>query len=223
MPDSHDDLTLMHITCGEAPESFAAVQRANLPDCKVITVSRKPGADLFDDAPKSYENIYRQMLRAAKMATTPYVAQVEDDVLYSREHFTFRPPLDTFAHNMHRWALFTWNPIYSWRNRVSNCALIAPRLLLIEALEERFAKHPNGWPPQYAGELGRPMVEKGLGVTPRKSVQFWSEVGIVQINHDNASEDRQKRHRKALGPVKAHDIYYWRKAEEVAYLWTSQF
>jgi hypothetical protein len=140
-------------------------------------------------------------------------------VLYSKEHFEFRPPLDTFAYNMHRWALFTWgDPLYSWRNRVSHCALIAPRLLLIEALEERFAKHPTNWG-AFAGELGRERVEKGLGVTPRKMVEYWSSVGIIQLNHDNASEDRQKRHRKSYGPVKAYDIYKWREAKDIVALW----
>lgn len=214
-----NDLTLINITCGEVPRKFTEFQHEHLPRIPTITVSRKPGADLHDTEPKCYENIYRQMLRAARLANTPYVAMVEDDVLYPKEHFDFRPPLDTFAYDMHRFALFTWGePMYHWRNRVSNCTLIAPRLLLIEALEERFAKHPLNWG-EFAGELGRKRVEQGLGVTQRKMVEYWSPVATIQINHDNASEDRQRRHRKSYGPVKAYDIFRWGHARDIVSTW----
>jgi len=158
------------------------------------------------------------MLRAAKVATTSFVAIAEDDTLYPKEHFNFyRPEKNTFAYNQNRWALFTWGkPTYSWRNRKSNCSLIAPRELMIEALEERFAKYPGDtMPPQYVGELGRERVDRWLGVTIRKSVEVYSEVSIIQINHDDATEDRQKRYRKALGPMKAYDIPFWGKAEDL--------
>jgi hypothetical protein len=104
------------------------------------------------------------MLRAAKLATTKYVAVAEDDTLYHETHFTFhRPADDVFAYDQNRMALFTWDtPMFHWRNRRSNCSLIAPRLLLIEALEERFAAWPDGIPEKIVGELGRGMVERNL-------------------------------------------------------------
>jgi hypothetical protein len=219
MPSSPDDITLIRMTVGRSPQAFTDLQASHLTDYKMLTSSRLPGADIHDTYPQGYENIYRQMMLLAKMATTPYVGVVEDDCLYPKEHFLYRPPLDTFAYNTHRWSLFTWGPaIYSIRNRLSNCSLIAPRLLLIEAIEERFAKHPT-WPPQFAGELGRKRVEEGLGVTPRKCVEFQTEQGIIQINHEQATEDRQRRRRKTLGQVKAYDIPLWGKAEEVRSLW----
>lgn len=205
-----DDLTLLFITAGKVPEkwvAFHAEQIAKLP-YPVITMR--------DEEKLGYEFIYRRMLEGAKQATTPFVAVIEDDVLYPPEHFYYRPNLDTFAYNQHRWALFTWGvPTYNWRNRKSNCSLTAPRELMIEALEERFAKHPNGIPKEHCGELGRANVDRWLGVTPRKSVEWYSKIGLVQINHDDASEDRQKRHRKDLGPVKAYDIPKWGKAEDL--------
>jgi hypothetical protein len=213
----HDssDLTLLFITAGELPLPWRDFHRSHLPDLPMVTVSRQPGADIHDTYPKCYENIYRQMLFAARLAKTPYVAMIEDDVLYSPEHFAYRPPLDTFAYNQHRWALFTWGePTYSIRQRKSNCSLIAPRELLIEAIEERFNKCGDHWG-AFAGELGRERVEAGLNVTPRKSIEWFSEIGIIQINHDNASEDRQRRHRKTLGQIKAYDIPHWGKAEDV--------
>lgn len=205
-----NDLTLLFITAGKVPEkwkAFHAEQLAKLP---------YPMITLRDEEKMGYEMIYKRMLEGAKQATTPYVAIIEDDVLYPPEHFKFRPPLDTFAYNQHRWALFTWGvPTYNWRNRKSNCSLIAPRELMIEALEERFAKWPNGIPKEWCGELGRENVERWLGVTPRKSIEWHSTVAVVQINHDSGSEDRQQRHRKDLGPIRAFDIPVWGKASEL--------
>jgi len=204
------DLTLLFITAGKVPEkwkAFHAEQLAKLP---------YPMITLHDEEKMGYQRIYEQLLIGAKQATTPYIAVIEDDVLYPPEHFVYRPKMDEFAYNQHRWALFTWGvPTYNWRNRVSNCSLIAPRELAIEALEERNAKWPNGWRDGFVGELGRWRVEQGLGVTRRKLVEWYSTVGIIQINHDNASEERQKIHWKDLGPVKAFDIPHWGKSEDL--------
>lgn len=218
-----DDITCLYITASQLPESFSEWQRMILKeaieDMPLVSVSRKPldfGNNLIDEEPKSMSNIYFQMLRAAKVATTPYVAIAEDDCLYPKEHFILRPAMDKFLYNQNRWSVFTWGvPMYSWRNRKSNATLISPRDLLIEALEERFAKWPQGTPEELTGELGRRMVEKNLGVTHRKSKELYSEVSVIQLNHDNASEDRQRRHRKAPGPMKSFDLYYWRYAKDI--------
>lgn len=223
-----EDLTIIYLTANKLPENFAKYQRTVLKRAikgfPLISVSREPmdfGHNLIDSEPKSMSNIYRQMLRAAKIATTPYIAIAEDDCLYHRDHFTFfRPPMDTFAYDQNRLALFTWGePTYSWRNRKSNCSLIAPRELLIEALEERFQKWPDGTPEDRTGEVGRSMVEKNLGLTLRKSVEVFSRISIIQVNHENASEDRQVRRRKSLGPIKAFDIPFWGKAEDIVQIY----
>ena len=204
-----NDLTLIFITAGARPPNwveFHAKQLAKLP-YPIITMR--------DEEKLGEETIYKRLLEGARRATTPFVAVVEDDVLYPLEHFNkFRPKADEFAYNQHRWALFTWGvPTYSWRNRVSNCSLIAPRELLIETLEERFAKHPNGWP--YVGEVGRWRIDKRLEVTPRKLVEWHSTVAVIQINHDDASEERQRAHWKDLGPMRAYDIPVWGRAEDL--------
>lgn len=222
------DLTIIFLTASQTPDSFAEYHRKILleaaGDYPIICVSRKPMdfgvMNLLDTEPKCLSNIYRQMLRAAKLATTEYIATAEDDTFYSKEHFNFyRPEKDTFAYNQSRWALFTWLPMYSWRNRKSNCSLIAPRELLIEALEERFAKYPNGTPEEKTGELGRWRVEKKLNLTLRKSVEMYSDVPIIQFNHDNASEAGQRRHRKRLGSLKAFDIPFWGPAKDLIKLY----
>lgn len=206
----HDDLTLLFITAGKLPEKWVAFhdeQLAKLP-YPIITMR--------DEVKLGYETIYKRMLEGAKQATTPFVAVIEDDVLYPPEHFHYRPKMDTFAYNQHRWALFTWGtPTYNWRNRKSNCSLIAPRQLMIDALEERFAKHPNGIRREHCGELGRANVDKWLEVSPRKSIEWYSKVGIIQLNHDGATDERARNHHKELGPVRAFDIPYWGKAEDL--------
>ncbi len=219
-----EDLTVIFLTASQMPQKWANFHLRTLieavGDKPLISVSRKPldvGMNLLDEEPKSLSNIYFQMLRAARLAKTPYVATAEDDTLYHADHFNFhRPAPDTFAYDQNRFALFTWGePMYHWRNRKSNCSLIAPRELLIEALEERFAKWPDGTPDNITGEVGRSMVEKNLGITIRKSEEVFCKTSLIQVNHDNASEERQRTRRKSYGPIRAYDIPHWRRAEDL--------
>lgn len=219
-----EDLTILYITSSLVPEEWSKFQIGELLkevwDTPIISVSRKPldlWINLIDDQPRCTHNIYVQMLRAAKLAKTKYVAMAEDDTLYPPGHFTFhRPADDTFAYDCNRLTLFTWDePMYHWRNRRSNCSLIAPRELLIEALEERFAKWPNGIPEKIVGELGRGMVERNLHVTERKSEDVFNKYSMIQLNHENASEERQRTHRKSYGPIKSYDIPIFWKASEI--------
>lgn len=218
------DLTILYLSASQIPESFGRWQREKLievvEDTPIISVTRKPldfGLNIIDDGEKCTHNIYVQMLRAAKLATTKYIAVAEDDTVYPPGHFTFhRPADDTFAYDQNRMALFTWDtPMFHWRNRRSNCSLIAPRLLLIEALEERFAKWPKGIPEKLVGELGRGMVERNLKVTERKSEDVFNKYSIIQFNHEAASEERQRRHRKSYGPIKAFSVPVWGEASEL--------
>jgi hypothetical protein len=218
------DLTIIYLTASEINEDFAKEQRQLLLEAAgnypIISVSRKPldfGLNIIDDGKRCSSNIYQQMLRAAKIAKTDYIAVAEDDTLYCKEHFTcYRPEKDTFAYNQHRVALFTWGrPTYSWRNRKSNCSLIAPRKLLIKALEERFAKYPNGTPPKHTGELGRERIEKKLGLKHYNSIEVYSKYAIIQFNHDTATEERQVNHKKRMGPIRFYDMPYWGRARDI--------
>lgn len=218
------DLTILYITASELPKSFAEYQMSVLLDAAgdypIISASRQPldlGINILDTEQRHISNIYRQILKMAKLAETEFVAIAEDDTLYHKDHFNFyRPDSDTFAYDQNRFALFTWGePTYSWRNRKSNASLIAPRLLLIEALEERFAKYPEGTPAKLTGEVGRNKLEKQLGLTERKSIEVFCEQSMIQINHDTGTEDRQRSHRKRLGQIKAFDIPHWGKASDI--------
>lgn len=219
------DLTIIYLTASRIPVSFAEYQRKILLEAagehQIISMSREPldfGKNILQVGPICADTIYREMLRAAKIATTPYVAIAEDDTLYPKEHFDFfRPEKDTFAYNQNRLALFTWGtPTYSWKNRKTNATLIAPRELMIEALEERYAKYPDGIPDNMLnGELGREKVERKLGVTIRKSVEVFSEISVIQINHKHGLDTTAVRRSKSLGQIKAFDIPHWGKASEL--------
>lgn len=217
------DITIILLTANRVPKQWAEYHKEKLIEAAgvspIITISREPldwEINLLDTETYGISNIYFQMLRGAKEATTDYIAVAEDDTLYPKEHFEYRPPADTFAYNMNRFSLFTWGkPTYFWKDRISNSTLIAPRLLTIEALEERFHKYPNGTPPSYTGELGRPNIEDRLGVGHRKTVWFSTEVSIVRIDHELGIDRLARTHRKGMGILRAYDIPYWGKAEDL--------
>lgn len=219
------DITAIFLTQNEVPDKWMEFHNKALLEAldgaPLITLSRKPmphlpGINVLQDKPRSLSNIYWQLLRGAKMATTDYIAVVEDDTLYPAEHFLQRPAKDKIGYNMNHWSLFTWGePIYSWRNRRGNYSMLSYRKLVIEALEERFAKYPNGTPDNITGEIGRHMVERNMGITLRDVEEFETTIGLVNFNHQYASDSLQLRQRKSLGELRAYDIPHWRKSEDL--------
>lgn len=222
------DITAIFLTCNDLPKSWQEfhekVLLEALDGAPLITMSMKPmslGFNVLQDKPRSLSNIYYQLLRGAKLAKTDYIAVVEADTLYPKEHFLQRPNKNRIGYNMNHWSLFTWitdyhkKPIYSWRNRRGNYSMLSYRQLVIDALEERFAKFPDGTPDRITGEIGRPMVEHNMGITVRPVEEFETAVSIINFNHSNASDDLQQRQRKSLGEIRALDIPFWGKAEDL--------
>lgn len=217
------DITILFLTANHVPAGWADYQKrvllAAAGSSEVITLSRSPlnwGRNVLDREPETISNIYYQMLVGAKLAATEYVGIAEDDVLYPAEHFNYRPPLDAFGYNINRFGVFTWGrPTYFWKDRFSNSTLIASRALLIDALEERFLKWPHGTPTGVTGELGRPNIEHKLGVGPRKSVEFSTEISVVRVDHGLGVDTLARSHRKAMGILRAYDIPHWGKAKDI--------
>lgn len=219
------DLTVVYLTLNRGNPGWRKYHLDTLREAakghQIISISREPidmGLNLEDTGPYGYINIYRQMLRAAKIIKTPYMAVAEDDTLYSKEHFNcFRPQPDEAAYNRSRWSVFQWDGgyCYSLRNRVSNCSFIGHRELVIDAIEERFKKLGDEWPLRWTGEIGRINVERGLKVTRRKLVEFYSEVPILQVSHSEGTETRQRTARKRHAQVKAFDIPFWGKSTDI--------
>ncbi len=218
------DLTVLFLTVNKVPQKWAAYHKEVLvkaaEDYPIITISREPmdwGLNLIQDAPISSSNVYRQMLRGAKLATTPYIAVAEDDALYSWEHFhSFRPKMDEFAYNSCRWGMMTWGePSYFWTDRISNLTFLGPTELTIKALEERFAKYPDGTPGEITGELGRKQIEQVSKLPSYKSVWFGTAIPVVYFNHDYSMDPLESSHRKRRSMLRALDIPYWGRAEDL--------
>lgn len=202
-----NDLTVLYYTAGRINHAFQLAVWCSLRDESLvwprplIIVVTHYETEIGDknicvgDVPPSIWQCYVNILLAAKAATTPFVACCEDDSLYVPEHFTYRPPLDTFAYNVNRWVLTRRNrqTFYYFRRRTQMAQCIAPRELLIETLEERFAKFPDPVPHAIAkqgwGEPGR--YEKNLGLTPRKLMTFRTEQPNVTINHQHGLMGRR--------------------------------
>jgi hypothetical protein len=202
-------------------------------DLPIIIVSQQPtvfGGNsqniCLGDIGRSHLNIYKQMLIGAKAATTNYVAMAEDDIFYSYEHFhneyIGKFP-DMFLYDMNKVSLFTWTkpPIFSFRhNRKVVNQLIVRRELLIEALEERFARvtellktRPLEKIIKYWGDFSR--YEDLLGVTIRKGKEFMCTKPSIVLSHEHAYGYLSQGKRKRLGDLRILEVQGWPRAEEM--------
>jgi hypothetical protein len=216
------DLTIIYYTANKINPFFAENVRAQLAsaagEIPIVSVSQKPlkfGKNIcVGEIGRSLLNIYRQVYTGAKEANTKYVAMAEDDILYPARHFTtYTPKDDEFAYDMCKWSIYTWTrpPIYSYKNRPVNSTMICPTKLLIETLEERFAKYPKSG--LVYSEPGR--YERHFGLTPRKLVEFWSHSPCVIFGHEDALGYEIQGQKKALGELRAFDIPEWGKASDL--------
>lgn len=217
-------------------------------NCPLIVVSHKPtpsfegyngeyvnlvaGRDYsLHNEGRSHLNIYWQILIGCRVAKTEYVAMAEDDILYSREHFHslaidrgFRNDRQVFLYDMNKLSLFTWTkpPVFSFRhNRMVVNQLIAPRKMLVEAMEERFARleelKKTGKKEEeilkYWGDPGR--YEKYLGVTKRSTDTFMCTCPSVVLSHEFAFGYLLAGELKRLGDLRIIEVPFWGRAEDV--------
>lgn len=231
------DLTVIYYTANYISEKFAENTKKELlkavGELPIIVVSFKPSLvgergkntinNIFfvTEIERSHLNIYRQALVGAKAAKTKYIALVEDDVLYHPDHFKYRPPEGVFGYNMNVWSIFTWvkPPIFNYKDRINLSGLICERNLFIEAMEERFAKYPDDSKIDLSifAEPGK--YEGHLGVTKRQFEKFYSDNPNVVFSHETALSFDGLGKRKAMGKVKAIEIPYWGRAEDVVLLY----
>lgn len=170
--------SIVSVTMGELPQDWPGQK---------VCIGKQLG-------PPSIYNCYRQLLSCAKLAQTPYIAPAEDDTVYSPEHWCYRPAPDVFGYDRSRWVL-TWrwsaerrkrDALFYWRERAQLAMLIAPRELLIDTLEERFARWPQWISDAEAkrcawGEPGR--YEKNQKLTPRTREYFDAAGPSATVNH----------------------------------------
>lgn len=227
-----NDLTVIYLTCNKMPTRWEQFHREHLlravGERPLVCISAKPmdlnrpkTAYLIQEGPFRAWNVYTQLLRGAKLAETKYIAVAEDDTLYPARHFNdFRPPDDAVAYDLSRWSVFSWkggDAFFSAIRKHGNFTMIGPRQLVISALEERERKYPNGR--DYSGEIGRREVEKVLGVTRNKLVEWYCIEPMVNLCHPEGLSptyvNTPKLERKP-GELKAWDIPIWGKAAEIA-------
>jgi len=176
---------------------------------------------LIQEPPFCAWNVYHQMLRAARIADTKYVAVAEDDTLYPARHFNdFRPPDDAVAYDMSRWSVFSWkgeHAFFSAIRKHGNFTMIGPTQLVVDALEERERKYPNG--NNYTGEIGRREVEGVLGVKRNKLVEWYCIEPMVNLCHPQGLSPTYinvRGHERKPGELKAIEIPIWGRAADIA-------
>ena len=234
-----NDITILYYTCNEEPEYFMKNTQKQLlkaiGDTPIVSVSFKPtiiGDNctniVLEGQTRSNYTLYKQILMAAKAVTTEYVACGEDDMLYSAEHFQYRPKDDVFAYDINKWSIFSWTkpPIFSYRVRKLMSSLIVRREALIRTLEERYAKYPTLEEasktiyPLYWGEPSR--FERHLGITPLESEEYSASVPNVMFSTPEALGYLHLGTRKAHNSVQAEIVEPWGSAEEVLSLYKKQ-
>jgi len=215
-----NDISVIFLTVNKVPKKWAEFHKKTLlkaiGDTPLITISKEPldwGTNLIQKETPSMNNIYKQVLRGSEMASTEFIAIAEDDVLYHKSHFEFRPKEDEFIYDGHKWEMLTWGkPFYYHKYRILNSGLIAPTKLVIKSLKRRFKRYPNA----PIGELGK---ERKSGLNSYQVRNFWPEVGIVIFRHPNSLDPTEKRKTKRPGVVQAYDIKYWGKANKLRKEW----
>lgn len=231
-----DDLTVVFLTVNTLPAKWEEFHREALLRATdgrpMIVVSKipmnlgRPRTEyLIQSGTPSGWNVYVQILRAAKLAKTKYIAVAEDDTLYPARHFSdFRPPDDAVAYDMSRWSVFSWSPqpFFSAIRKHGNFTMIGPTALVVRALEERQAKYPNG--NAYAGEIGRRVVERHLGLSRNKLVEWYCTEPMVNLCHPQGLSPTYVNTpglERKPGELKAWDIPVWGKASDIANIYNS--
>ena len=207
-----NDLTILFYTANVVSSKIMApvVRSLKKHGYPIISVSQEPmdlGKNIVVPKHRSLQNIYRQVLIAAKEAQTQYVALCEDDCLYVAEHFKYRPK-SAFGYNLNRWLLHLDEKVYSYRKRPILSQCIADREALIKNLEERFTVPEI--PDKYCGEPG--CFDKQLGMTQYEYETFETKDSNLVICHNRNTSGRKYVGKDAEPtttlPVWG-DIQYW--------------
>lgn len=224
------DLTVIYLTLNKLPARWTEFHMGHLlpaiEGMPLVVVSKEPmnlgrpdTEYLIQTGPFWDWNVYVQLNRGAKIAQTEFIAVAEDDTLYPRRHFTdFRPPKDAVAYDMSRWSVFSWveKPFFSALRRHGNFTMIGPRQLVIDSLDERERKHPNG--SRFGGEIGRRTVERNLRVTRNKIVEWYCIEPMVNLCHPQGLSKTYldvPGYERKTGELKAWDIPIWGKASDI--------
>lgn len=211
-----DLITAVYYTANEAPKKFVTTTMIQLKEAlggiPLIIIIKDPLTT------RSQANIYRQALQGARQATTKYIACCEDDVLYSPEHFKFRPKDGHWGYNMNAWSLFTWGePVFTQKTcgRRNLNGLICDRQMFIDHLEERFRLWPDDSKIDINifGEPGK--YDNQLGTTPYASENFYINPPNIVFSHQANLQFVGLGTRKGRGQIRATEIPFWGRADKI--------
>jgi len=216
-----NEISILYYTCNRIDESFANRVRNHLLESSngipIISISHKrldfgENIHVIGWEPCIY-NVYRQIYLGAKTVETKFVACVEDDCLYTPEHFAFRPKENAFYYNANRWRLLNDSFLFKHRREATSAGMwncIGPTELMVKTLEARFEKYPIkgsqiGW-----GEPGR--YEYKLGLPPVKALAFSTEIPNITFAHRTSLGGIRR-----IGPndTISKELPYWGSAREL--------
>ena len=204
-----NDLTLIYYTDNALNEAVARrIREYALEVTKnkypVVSVSQKPikfGENIcLGEIGKSKYNLWKQVWIAAKAAKTKYVACIEDDTLYSSDHFLYRPPDDAIAYETNYWFMFPGKRDYYWRVRNGHklggqFGCISNRKLLVNNLTRRYEMYKTdpylvpdylATPYNKRAHFGEPARGRDhqFGIKNSKNISFSSKKPCVVFIHD---------------------------------------
>lgn len=212
------DLTICYYTAQTAPKAFVDETWKVLMKSAAAESYQLSVSVIKPDVAPSHFNIYRQALEAAHGAKTKWIALCEDDMLYSPEHFKYRPKSKPFAYNLGYWGIYTWQdpPLYNYKGRRNLGNLICDRQAFIEAMEERFAKYPDPQGDRLKDIWAEPSkYERQLGVTIREAEDFYTNPPNIKFSHETELSFQGLGTRKRAGELRAYDIPYWGTAKKI--------
>lgn len=182
----------------------------------IITISAKPldwGLNLIQEE-YGLANLYKQILRGAKTAKTELIAIADDDTLYPKEHFAFRPKEPGFYYNLNRWHLFTWgNPFYFQKPVPGGGCMVATSSFVISALEARIAADPELKSRDIVRELG--LSERTRSYDKFEYKQFYTVEPIVSFYHQKSIDQLSRRRKKKAWPLRTLELPLWGRAEDL--------
>jgi hypothetical protein len=222
MKKKKQDLTVIMSTANRVPKEWAKFHKKILLEAigntPLITLSFEPldfGENLIQEK-YGVIHYYKELLRAARLAKTKYIAIAEDDVLYPEEHFDLRPPKSKLGYDMNRWVINTWGEtIFYHKPHPANCGLVCERELFMEAWEERFGKFGDDLPRRLLKEVGRNRYERRYGVREIPTSKMYPLVPYLCFAHVKSVDPGQKYKKKRVWPVRAYEIPKWGRAEDI--------
>jgi len=218
-----NDLTLIYYSANSLPENVAVNFRRELLNVTtnvfpIISVTQKPvdfGNNIcVSEIGQSYYNLYKQMHIGVQAAKTKYVATVEDDTLYTMEHFAYRPSSDgIISYNKSMWFLdrnIFWN-----RGGTGTFGCIAPTKILYDTLEQRFRRFSiEPMPRDYQKYFWRdPGQDDQLGFKNQEIEIFSTRVPLITLCYFAATHGWPKRRQQTSKTTDR--LEYWGNATEL--------